>query len=246
MTTTAYVSHLTRERLAIPVVASEYDSAVREWGVEAALPVAGVAPSTWVSAQWDDTESTVLVEVGAGSSLPMTAGTSYDVWVRLAPPDSTLQLVYAGSVRAFLEWTYTGNPNTSKRDQVRYLIGDTREERPLLANAEVDFELAAAQLPGPVDRPFRAAARCAEAIAARMAAEGNVKVGDVSVDRSKMADGFRALAKALWQRSADDDPQSAQSANGLDWTAMGRADGGTDSGVFAMGQHRNPEAVYSV
>lgn len=41
-----------------------------------------------------------------------------------------------------MAWTYSGDPSTSPRDQVRFLLGDTKGQQPVsLSDAEIDWLL---------------------------------------------------------------------------------------------------------
>ena len=76
-----------------------------------------------------------------------------------------------------MTWTYSGDPASSPRDEVRFLIGDTDASAPLLSDAEVDYALA--QYPD----PYGAAISCVRSLMAQAAkqAESTRKVGDLSL-----------------------------------------------------------------
>jgi hypothetical protein len=40
-----------------------------------------------------------------------------------------------------MTWTYSGDPTASDRDEVRFLITDTMEGRPLIQDEEIDYAL---------------------------------------------------------------------------------------------------------
>lgn len=88
-------------------------------------------------------------------------------------------------------WSYSGDPNSSNRDKVRFLIGDTDPGRQWLNNAEIDEALQ--------DEPRIefAAANCVEAIIAKLKPRGT---GDVSRGDIAMMDRLRDLAERLRMR----------------------------------------------
>ena len=38
-----------------------------------------------------------------------------------------------------MTWTYSGNPSSTERDAVRFLVGDTDTNDQLLSNEEIDY-----------------------------------------------------------------------------------------------------------
>jgi hypothetical protein len=94
-----------------------------------------------------------------------------------------------------MTWSYSGNPNTTDRDAVRFLIGDTDYDDQLLSDEELAFVL--------TDEPDvrRAASRAAEAVAAKFArrADSSKSVGDLSLSESwsQRAAQFMELASRL-------------------------------------------------
>lgn len=38
-----------------------------------------------------------------------------------------------------MSWTYTGNPKDSKKDECRFLLGDTLEESPIMQDEEIQY-----------------------------------------------------------------------------------------------------------
>ena len=51
-----------------------------------------------------------------------------------------------------MSWTYSMNPGTSPKDTVRYLIGDTNIDNPIVQDEEIQFNLAEVG-----NEPYRAA-----------------------------------------------------------------------------------------
>lgn len=90
-------------------------------------------------------------------------------------------------------WSYSGNPLSSSRDLVRFLIGDTLASRPLLKDLEIDAVLSFQP------NPVWAAAACADAIANLFASKVDKAIGQTRISLSQqvkhyqqMADRFRA------------------------------------------------------
>lgn len=38
-----------------------------------------------------------------------------------------------------MSWNYSGNPNESKKDEIRFLVGDTNENEPILQDEEIQY-----------------------------------------------------------------------------------------------------------
>lgn len=88
-------------------------------------------------------------------------------------------------------WTYDPSLATAK-DEVRLLIGDTIESRPLLEDEEIWYLL---EIAG--NNVKRAAAEACERIAAKLSADPNFAVGSWREDRSVIVSRFRELASKL-------------------------------------------------
>jgi hypothetical protein len=97
-----------------------------------------------------------------------------------------------------MSWGYSGNPASSDRDRIRFLIGDTKETTQSLADGELDYLLSTHP------SPEAAAAAAAEAMADRYAGLSvtTKRVGDLSLsyEYGQTGDRFMALAKRLRQR----------------------------------------------
>lgn len=92
-------------------------------------------------------------------------------------------------------WSYSGDPASSDRDQVRFYIQDTDQGRQLLADEEIDFVLV--QWEAAFNSPLYAAAVCAEVLAAKFAAEVSVNADGVSVDQGALQARYNDLAVSL-------------------------------------------------
>lgn len=87
--------------------------------------------------------------------------------------------------------TYSGDPKTSTRDLVRFLIGDTDTSDWLLDDREIDYQLES------IPPPYLAAAACCEAIAARFSRDVTKSMGGLSVSASERVTHYTELAAAL-------------------------------------------------
>jgi len=90
-----------------------------------------------------------------------------------------------------MAWSYSGDPTSSQRDEVRFLIGDVDEGEPLLSDEEIGYLLSKT---GDVRR---AAAQAARAIAARFSRQVDEAVGDIRLSLSKRAEQYWRLAAEL-------------------------------------------------
>lgn len=90
-----------------------------------------------------------------------------------------------------MAFTYSGDPSTSSRDQVRFLLGDTDGSSPLLQDAEIDWLLTQEH------HIFLAAARAADTIAAKFTSEVNVSADGMSFNAKDIGDNYAKLAERL-------------------------------------------------
>jgi hypothetical protein len=91
-----------------------------------------------------------------------------------------------------MTWTYSGDPASSTKDAVRFLIGDTSAKAPELSDEEVLWLL---ETEGGVDR---AAARGAEALTSKYASIIDKSIGGASISASQRFEHYRQLASRLW------------------------------------------------
>ena len=99
-----------------------------------------------------------------------------------------------------MTFTYSGNPDLSPRDLVRFILGDTDAREPILQNAEIDWALNQYN-----SAPMNASIRLCEMIAAKMTRHADESAGSVSVSFSQVAKSFRSLRKDLVRRLATED-----------------------------------------
>lgn len=95
-----------------------------------------------------------------------------------------------------MTWTYDGDPNGDRKDQVRLLVGDTDTEDQLVQDEEIEFVLTQYV---PVDgKPaWLAGAHTADMIAARFARKADRSVGPLSISAKQQRDHYRELAADL-------------------------------------------------
>lgn len=95
-----------------------------------------------------------------------------------------------------MSWTYTNNPTGSIRDALRLAVGDTIETDPRLSDEEVEHFLGL--YPDSLDL---AAAKAAEAIAARYSSMAVSYVGDLDNSPHLKAEYYLKLARQLRSRA---------------------------------------------
>ena len=90
-----------------------------------------------------------------------------------------------------MTWTYTGNPESSTKDEVRFLVGDTDKDDGLVQDEEINYAL---NVEG---SSLRAAVRVARAIAAHFARAVEKQVGDLKIKASEKYKNYLEVMKAL-------------------------------------------------
>jgi hypothetical protein len=88
-------------------------------------------------------------------------------------------------------WTYSGNPASSPKDEVRFLSGDTVATDPLVSDEEIAWAISkftSTQI---------AAAACCNAIAAKFTRQCDTTNASLSISASQRAAAFLDLAKRL-------------------------------------------------
>src|SRR5436190_1501256 len=107
-----------------------------------------------------------------------------------------------------MSWSYSGDPQTSVRDAVRFEISDTNSKRPLFQNEEIEYAIkqeAPAETPSEFE-VLAAAARCMEALSRLFAAQADTEVGALRVVYSKHAEVYAERAAELRARAQEDHP----------------------------------------
>lgn len=100
-----------------------------------------------------------------------------------------------------MAWTYSGNPASSDRDEVRFLIGDTDSKDQLLSDDELDYILSVIPDPGASYHNLKAASSACEAIAAKLSKVTDKSVGSLSISYSQRRQHYVDLAKDLAARA---------------------------------------------
>lgn len=101
-----------------------------------------------------------------------------------------------------MAWTYSGNPAASYKDAVRFEIQDTIAKAQLLTDEEIEYTIAQEAGDKPSPRGLlSASARCCEVIARKFSGQADSVIGSLQVTYSKMAAGYRELAKELRMRA---------------------------------------------
>ena len=89
--------------------------------------------------------------------------------------------------------SYSGDPTSTTRDRVRFLLGDVRAPF-LLSDQEIDYLL------GRHGGPLSSAAAGADSIAAQFATQVNKTIGKLNVSASQRMEHYQKLASRLRQR----------------------------------------------
>lgn len=95
-----------------------------------------------------------------------------------------------------MSWTYSGNPKSNDRDEVRFWVQDTNPESPLLEDQEIEYLLNLWQ-DGTQFYTIRVAALAAEVLANRYAKQVSVSADGVSVALSELMQRYNDLAASL-------------------------------------------------
>ena len=90
-----------------------------------------------------------------------------------------------------MTWSYSGDPSASDKDAVRFLVGDTDPEDPLVQDAEIVYAISVG------GSPEIAAAVTCESLAARFAREADVKQGSSSETASQRFSHYQDKANQL-------------------------------------------------
>lgn len=96
-----------------------------------------------------------------------------------------------------MAWSYSGNPGTSPRDEVRFLLGDTSEADPLLQDEELDYLLNEHE-----GSAIRAAVAACEAVIAKLSREADFSSGATSLSASQRCEGYRKLLGQLKRKAS--------------------------------------------
>jgi hypothetical protein len=92
-------------------------------------------------------------------------------------------------------WTYSGDPATSDKDEVRFLMGDTDDDFQLMSDEEIAYVIAKA-LPVYADN-WMVASICCDIVANALAREISISADGVSAGADQLMSKFQATAKNL-------------------------------------------------
>lgn len=91
-----------------------------------------------------------------------------------------------------MTWTYSGDPSQSPKDEIRYLVGDTKEDDPLLSDEEIVYTLRKYN-----DSVALASVRCCDAIIANLAREIESTVGPIKVLNQQKFEHYQQIKKMI-------------------------------------------------
>lgn len=94
-----------------------------------------------------------------------------------------------------MTWSYSGDPSSTPKDQLRFTIGDTIESDPLLTDEEILACVAQEST------ELGAAARCCEAIALKYARLCNTKLGPQDKSYAQKYEHYSREARRLRKRA---------------------------------------------
>lgn len=91
-----------------------------------------------------------------------------------------------------MTWTYSGDPSTSDKDNVRFTIGDTEVDMPQMTDEEINFALNTSDA-----SVSRASIMCVKNLTAKYAKAVNYKIGPESVNAKDRYDQYMSLLTKL-------------------------------------------------
>lgn len=137
-----------------------------------------------------------------------------------------------------MSWSYSGDPQDSDLDEVRFLVQDTDPEDQLISDEEIEYIIA--KWVNVYGSNFMNAAMVAEAIAAKFAREVSYSADGVSVGVQELQQKYDALAMSLRDQYKQYDIGSGPVVEGILYSE------GDDPTVkptlWAVGMHDNARA----
>lgn len=141
-----------------------------------------------------------------------------------------------------MTWTYSGDPATSARDSIRFLVGDTDTNDQLISDEEIAWtnEQVAGSATATTDL-YTAAYRVMVAIASKFSRLANQSMGDMRVDLAQKADNARTQAEQLRQLAQRENLTPVPYAGGISVADknVDRADSDRVGPFFTTGQFAN-------
>jgi hypothetical protein len=130
------------------------------------------------------------------------------------------------------------SPETNEKDAVRFLLGDTNSEVPMLSDEEINWMISRWK---PIYHTTEgAAAAIAMSLASRYVREAQYSADGVSVSLANLGNQFRELAAALRQQHKDLLVGGLPDVGGI--TPGEQTDPDIQPLDFGTGMHDNPEA----
>lgn len=108
-----------------------------------------------------------------------------------------------------MTWSYSGDPSSSDKDAIRFLIGDTDTDDQLVNDEEITYLLTVE------GNTLLAAARAAESIAAKFSRLADRKIGDYSESYNQKSEAYLKLASRLSAQAAKSGSKPMPYAGGL-------------------------------
>jgi hypothetical protein len=136
-------------------------------------------------------------------------------------------------------FTYSGDPNNSTRDSIRFLVGDTSADEWFASDEEIEWTVMTWENKNSV---YWTASMVAEAIAAKFAREVNTSSDSQTVNTSELMQKFLDLAARLRMQHQQLLSGDAIDVGGIN--AGEQPDPTVTSPAFGTGMHDDPEAGY--
>ena len=173
-----------------------------EWDAKRDADSAAVLTKTLTDAQIampnGGTDGLFYVILTGDDTTPL--GGFYIHTARITDAEGNVSTITLGGMemgqRATTTASYSGDPDSSPKDAVRFLIYDTDTDSPLYSDAEIAGFLSM------FGGPMYAAAAGARAQAAKFSGLATKRVGDLSISYGQVAANWRAMA-ATYQQQAD-------------------------------------------
>ena len=96
-----------------------------------------------------------------------------------------------------MSFSYEGTPLTKINDEVRFLLGDTVEQKEQVSDEEIAYALDKES-----NRAHHAAARLADGLSGKYARESSIRTGSITTGKGSLAKHFSDLAMRLRQAIA--------------------------------------------
>lgn len=134
-----------------------------------------------------------------------------------------------------MAWTYSGDPSTSTKDSVRFLIGDTDSADQVVTDEEIDWALTVVD-----DSIYQAAHDLCVSLAAKFARLATSKsVGDLSLSYADRSSAFYSLADRILDLASRRDVPTPWASPKNMTTSQLRPELGMQGHEFWTGVHDN-------